>query len=107
MSFECSDYKQYKILHLSGEVDLHNSPQVRRCLLEILDKGNSVLVDFSQLKYIDSSGMATLVEALNIANKKKLTLTIVEAKGAPLQVLELTRLNQVFKLVDSVKDIEE
>ncbi len=106
MSFDCSDYKQFKRLHLSGEVDLHNSPEVRRCLLDILNKGHSVIVDFSDLKYIDSSGMATLVEGLNIANKMKLSLIICGAKGAPLQVLELTRLNQVFEIVDSLEDIK-
>lgn len=107
MSFDCSDHLQYKVLHLTGEVDLSNSSKVRRCLLDILDKGHSVIVDFSQLTYIDSSGMATLVEGLNAANKKKLTLTIVEANGAPLQVLELTRLTQVFKIVGSLADIKD
>ena len=107
MSFECSEHLHYKLLHLTGEVDLHNSPEVRRCLLEILDQGYPVIVDFSDLKYIDSSGMATLVEGLNIANKKNLSLTIAGANGAPLQVLELTRLNQVFSIVDSVEDIKE
>ncbi len=107
MSFECSDHLNYKVLHLTGEVDLSNSSKVRRCLLDILDNGQSVIVDFSDLTYIDSSGMATLVEGLNAANKKKLTLAIANANGAPLQVLELTRLNQVFNLISSVEDIKE
>lgn len=107
MTFDCTEHLHYKLLHLSGEVDLHNSSEVRRYLLDILNKGKSVIVDFTELKYIDSSGMATLVEGLNIANKKDLTLTIAGAKGAPLQVLELTRLNQVFTIVGSVADIRE
>lgn len=107
MSFDCSEHLQYKLLHLTGEVDLSNSSEVRRCLLDILDAGSSVIVDFSDLKYIDSSGMAVLVEGLNMANKKDLTLTIVAANGAPLQVLELTRLNQVFTLVDCLADITQ
>ncbi len=92
---------------MTGEVDLSNSSEVRTCLLDILDKGRSVIVDFTDLQYIDSSGMATLVEGLNIANKKKLSLIITGANGAPLQVLELTRLNQVFTIVDSLSDIKE
>jgi len=107
MSFDCSEHLLYKVLHLTGEVDLSNSSKVRRCLLDILNNGKSVIVDFSELKYIDSSGMATLVEGLNIANKKELSLTIAAANGAPLQVLELTRLNQVFTIVDSISDIRE
>ena len=107
MAFDCSDHGQYKVLHLSGEVDLSNSSLVRQSLLEILEKGRSVIVDFSALSYIDSSGMATLVEGLNVANNKKLKLYIAGAIGAPLQVLELTRLNQVFNMIESVAKVEE
>jgi len=107
MSFECSSHLHYKLLHLTGEVDLSNSSDVRTCLLEILNDGHSVIVDFSELKYIDSSGMATLVEGLNIAKKNNLNLYIAAANGAPKQVLELTRLNQVFTMVDTVGDIKE
>jgi anti-sigma B factor antagonist len=106
MSFECSDHGQYKVLHLNGEVDLSNSTQVKTSLLGILETNRSVIVDFSGLTYIDSSGMATLVEGLNVANNKKLRLFIAGAAGAPLQVLELTRLNQVFKLVDTIQAVE-
>jgi len=107
MSFDCSEHLHYKVLHLTGEVDLSNSSKVRQCLLDILNKGKSVIVDFSELIYIDSSGMATLVEGLNIAKKGGLSLTIAAANGAPMQVLELTRLNQVFTIVDAVSDIGE
>ncbi len=106
MSFDCSEHGQFKVLHLTGEVDLSNSTDVRKCLLDIIEKQRSVIVDFSSLKYIDSSGMATLVEGLNLANSKDLSLIIAGAVGAPLQVLELTRLNQVFTLIESITDVE-
>jgi len=107
MKIECADHLDYRLISVSGEVDLSNSSKVRKCLLGELDNNKSVIVDFSELKYIDSSGMATLVEGLNHANSKKLSLTIASTNGAPLQVFELTRLNQVFKMVDSVASIQE
>lgn len=107
MSFDRSEHLQYIVLHLTGEVDLSNSSLVRSALLNILIDGKSVIVDFTNLSYIDSSGMATLVEALNIAKQSKLSLIIAAANGAPKQVLELTRLNQVFNIVDSIEDITE
>ena len=107
MSFDCSEHLHYKLLHLTGEVDLSNSSEVRKCLLEILNAGQSVIVDFSGLDYIDSSGMATLVEGLNIAKKSNLQLMIACANGAPKQVLELTRLDQVFTLVNTIEEIKE
>ena len=62
MSYSQTIHLHYERLVLTGEVDLHNSPQVRKQLLAILKNGCSVLVDFSELSYIDSSGIATLVE---------------------------------------------
>ncbi|MBL4911036.1 MAG: STAS domain-containing protein [Alteromonadaceae bacterium] len=107
MIYQQTTYLHYQCLQLNGEVDLHNSPQVRKQLLAILKKGDSVLVDFSTLSYIDSSGIATLVEAFNIAKNKQLTLTIVAASGGPLQVLELTNLDKVFPMVANLTDVKE
>jgi len=107
MTYQQTTHLNYQQLHLTGEVDLHNSPLVRKQLLSILNNGSSVLVDFSALSYIDSSGIATLVEAFNLAKTKALTLTIVGATGGPLQVLELTNLNKVFTLVESLEGIKE
>jgi len=107
MKYEQASHLQYSVLKLTGEVDLHNSPQVRKQLLAILNAGHSVLVDFAALSYIDSSGIATLVEAFNLAKNKALSLTIIEAKGAPLQVLELTNLNKVFPMLASLDDVKE
>jgi len=107
MSYSQTKHLHYEVLALTGEVDLHNSPQVRKQLLATLKKGRSVLVDFSELSYIDSSGIATLVEAFNYAKNNELTLTIIAATAAPLQVLELTNLNKVFLMVNSLDDIRE
>jgi len=106
MTFVQKTHLHYQLLALTGEVDLHNSPQVRKQLLDIVKSGNSVIVDFSALTYIDSSGIATLVEAYNLAKNKQLSLTIVGARGAPLQVMELTHLNKVFPMIDSLDEIK-
>ena len=107
MKIECIEHLQYCVLTLSGEVDLSNSSMIRQCLKDELNKDKSIIIDFTDLKYIDSSGMATLVEGLNQANAKGLKFFIAAANGAPLQVLELTRLNRVFTMVDAVSDIKE
>jgi anti-sigma B factor antagonist len=93
------------LIGLSGEVDLHSSGKLRDALLDIIGQGNSVLVDFSELDYIDSSGVAALVESYNEAKKKSVGFTIVGAQGGPLQVLELTRLVAVFPMAQSLDDI--
>ena len=105
MSYEVSDHLHYKVLHLTGEVDLDNSPALRQMVLDILRDEHSLLADFSKLTYIDSSGVATFVEALNLARSKGLSFSIVGAADVPLQVLQLSRLDGVFDLKDTLEDV--
>lgn len=103
MQMIVSDLDRFTVVKLLGEVDLHNSRDVKKLLIENLDKSAHILVDFTELVYIDSSGMATLVEAFNLAKNKKLDFHIVGAKDAPLQVLKLTRLDSVFSMLDNAE----
>ena len=66
----------------------------------------SIILDFTQLNFIDSSGIATLVESLNITHASGLKLAIVGARNLPLKMLELTKLDKVFTLFNSIGDIK-
>ncbi|MDC0598777.1 STAS domain-containing protein, partial [Gammaproteobacteria bacterium] len=55
------------ILELSGEIDLHHSPTLREKILSSLKRGNNLLIDLSGVSYIDSSGIASLVEGFQTA----------------------------------------
>jgi anti-sigma B factor antagonist len=103
MNIDISDFERFKVVKLRGEVDLHNSREVKNTLLDYVEKQCDILVDFSELDYIDSSGMATLVEAFNRSKTKNVVFHIVGAKGAPLQVLKLTRLDSIFSILDSIE----
>jgi anti-sigma B factor antagonist len=60
------------VVELSGEVDLHHSPRLREVLLAHADAKRPVLLlDLSEVSYIDSSGLATMIEYLQKALKYK------------------------------------
>jgi anti-sigma B factor antagonist len=84
------------VVALEGEIDLEQAGAVRRALLESLKKGRSVLVDLSLVTYIDSSGIASLVEGLQVARKQKTDLALVAVSQRVRRVLELARLDKVF-----------
>ena len=65
-------------------------------------RGQSVLVDMSDVSYIDSSGIATLVEGLQHAKGRKLGFGLVGIGEGVMQVIKLTRLDQVFPIYESV-----
>ena len=86
------------VVELDGEIDLERAPQVRRLLLDCVARGRDVLVDLSAVSYIDSSGIASLVEALQTAGKGGTGLALVAVSKEAMRVFELARLDKVFAI---------
>lgn len=86
------------VIALDGEIDLETAPTVRTTLLEHLKKGKNLLIDLAQVTYIDSSGIASLVEGLQMARKQGHDLALVSVSQRAHRVLELARLDKVFTL---------
>lgn len=102
MTYKVTEEQGYSIVHLTGDIDLSCSAEVRRTLLERLAAAQSILVDMSAVTYIDSSGIASLVEAYQTARKKHLEFGLVAVSEPALSVLELARLDKVFPIHASV-----
>lgn len=91
------------VVEVSGQVDLSNSTQLRKVLLrEIKDNRVARLaVNMSRVGYIDSSGVASLVEGLKAARDAGSRLMLVGVIGSAREVLQLSRLLKVFELYDT------
>jgi anti-sigma B factor antagonist len=94
----------YTIVALSGEVDLYYSPKARENILLHLNKKCNVLVDLSAVSYIDSSGVASLVEGFQLARSNKADFGLVGVSHAAMQVLQLARLDKVFPIYSTVAE---
>ncbi len=86
------------VVTLEGEIDLDRAPEVRQLLLDCTERGRDVLVDLSAISYIDSSGIASLVEALQSAGRLGIALGLVAVSPQALRVFELARLDKVFTI---------
>lgn len=91
------------IVQLSGEVDLGNSPKARQILLDAVGRGKKVLVDLASVTYMDSSGIASLVEAFQRSKKNGGSFALVCVNPAVLRVLNLARLDKVFIIHDNLE----
>ncbi|MGY9000272.1 MAG: STAS domain-containing protein [Rhodospirillales bacterium] len=92
------------VVSFEGDVDLQTSPDVRKVLLECVGRGQSVVVDLSGIGYIDSSGVASLVEGFQTARKGGHNLVLASVSDGALRVLKLARLDKVFTICDSIED---
>ncbi len=92
------------VVTFEGDVDLESSPEARRILLDCLGRTSSLLVDLSAVTYIDSSGIASLVESFQNARKAGRHFALVAVSGSVLSVLRLSRLDKVFTIYDTLED---
>jgi anti-sigma B factor antagonist len=91
------------IVDVSGDIDLYNSPEVRKVLLAALreERAPRVIVNLREVRYIDSSGVASLVEGLKVSRELGSRLVLLGLSQAVRDVLELSRLNKVFEVCDT------
>ncbi|MCP5372377.1 MAG: STAS domain-containing protein [Hyphomicrobiales bacterium] len=104
MNYEVREEHGAVVVALEGDVDLESSPTARKVLLEAVKRKAPVFVDMSRVSYIDSSGVASLVEALQTARKAKTGFALASVSDAARRVLELARLDKVFTIHGSVLD---
>jgi anti-sigma B factor antagonist len=88
------------IFDITGDIDLANSPEVRKQLLhELRDlRTPRVLMNLTNVRYMDSSGVASLVEGLKASRDVKSRLILFGVTGAARDVLQLSRLLKVFEI---------
>ena len=98
MNYPIEEHDECTILHLSGDIDLSRSPAARSAILDCLQQPRSLLVDLAEVSYIDSSGVASLVEGFQLSRQKKQAFALIGVSDAALNVLRLARLDQVFPI---------
>ena len=87
------------VVGIAGDVDLYSSPEVRKQLLDLTKlKVKNILIDLSRVSYMDSSGVATLVETLQQVNRYKGKLLLFGLDAMVKEVFELSRLDKVFDI---------
>jgi anti-sigma B factor antagonist len=91
------------IVDITGDITLYNSPEVRRVLLDLLKAKHvpRVIVNLEKVKYIDSAGVASLVEGLKTSRDLKSGFALYGLSKTTREVLELTRLIKVFEVYDN------
>jgi anti-anti-sigma factor len=87
------------VVTIRGRINVDNSGEMRRTLSNALrQKPENVTVDLSGVTYIDTSGLATLVEAARIAREQGAQLVLCGIQGQARYFLEITSLDQLFEI---------
>jgi anti-sigma B factor antagonist len=83
---------------VTGRVTVDSSPHLRSVLLQLLRRGAAlvVVIDLFGVTYLDMSGLATLLEALQAAHRHSVTLRVVGMTGQSRMLAEIAELDKVF-----------
>ena len=91
------------IFDISGDIDLATSPQLRKALLRELRelKMPRVVLNLGAVRYIDSSGVASLVEGLKASRDVGSRLILFGLNKTVREVLQLSKLVRIFEIYDN------
>ena len=103
MNISTRQFENVSIVDVTGDITLYNTPEVRKILLDLLKEKRvkRVIVNLQNVKYIDSAGVASLVEGLKISRDMKSGFALFGLSRTTREVLELTRLLRVFEVHDT------
>lgn len=91
------------ILDVSGDIDLASSPELRKALLRELRELRipRVVLNLKEVHYVDSSGVASLVEGLKASRDLGSRLVLFGLNPAVREVLQLSKLLRIFEITDT------
>ena len=89
---------------VTGDIDLSRAPELRAGLLELIQHSPMrLVVDLENVGYMDSSGVATLVEVFQRQRKHNGVMVLAAMQPKVRSIFEIARLDSVFTIVDDTE----
>jgi anti-sigma B factor antagonist len=98
------DVGNAKVVEVEGDVDLGTSPDFRRTLFDSLSRAATVALNLQAIRYIDSSGIATLIEALKNSQRLNKEFVLFGLSPAVQEVFRLTHVSRIFKIFQTEQE---
>ncbi len=84
---------------MNGEIDINTAPQIKKVFDKMLsEKREKILINFKEVSYIDSSGLATLVEMLKNIRSYGGKLKLSDLSSKIRSLFEITKLEKLFDI---------
>jgi anti-sigma B factor antagonist len=97
--------QEIPIVDVSGEIDVYTVPKFKEHLSKIIEEGHThLLINLKDVGYMDSSGFGALLGATKRLRPEGGTLALVGCNQVITRMLNITRLNTIFKIYDSEQD---
>ncbi|HCI29009.1 MAG TPA: STAS domain-containing protein [Fervidobacterium sp.] len=106
VNFEKNEQGEKLIITIHGEIDAYHSGEVKKFLKDAINetKLSKIVLDMSEVNYIDSAGLGSLVALYKDARMAEKELVLACLKQTVMRIFEMTRLDRVFKIVQTVEE---
>ncbi len=105
LKFETQDSDGKNIVRISGDIDAYHSPKLKEKMEELIKSDSKILIlEFSEVPYIDSAGLGTLVSVLRETRNYQKELKIVGLRKNIKRIFEMTRLDNIFEIYDTIEE---
>jgi len=94
--------KEISIVTPIGDIDMSKSTEFRSALRPIIEANpKTIIIDLSHVPYMDSSGVATLIEGLQLSKQNNISFVLCSLSDGVKSIVELARLDKIFSIFDS------
>jgi anti-sigma B factor antagonist len=94
------------VIAVSGELDVFTAPTLDDLLAESIEAGSTnLIVDLTEVTFLDSTGLGSMVKGLKRARERGGSLRVVASSDRIVKVFKITGLDQAMALTESLSDI--
>jgi len=106
MEIEAEKIREDAVIKLAGRLDINTSPDLRKAALRLYSKRKckNLTIDFTGVSYIDTSGLATLIEILVTAKERCAQLTLSGLNEKVRYLLDVNGLTRFFRIAGSLRE---
>lgn len=100
MSMRVEMKNDYAVYHIAEEININSCPKIKKAILKLISKKISkIIIDFSEVTYIDSSGIGMLIEILKAMELYGGTLQLANLSPRLKNIFEIKKLDKLFTIV--------
>ena len=101
LDIHIEETENQKNVFLTGEIDTYTAPKLRESLIPLTEQsGVEVIVDLSEVQYIDSTGLGIFVGVLKASDSNGSSLTLTGMSERIKRLFVITGLDEVINIVD-------
>jgi anti-sigma B factor antagonist len=99
--------KTYEVLFPLHEIDSFNGEELKSYIVSIADQVDAVIIDFSKIAYLNSSGLRELIQILKVLREKGKILFMTQLSEDVKKIFMHTNLDRLFVFHNTLQEAIE